>query len=143
MADVLVIDSDPALRDLLAGLLRADDHRVVGVAGGAQAYAEIESGFHPHLLVTELALADMSGRDVIHTLRRRAGLERLPVIIISGLDPVSDVRELVAMDYVGFLAKPFDLLALRRVLNDLLAKRSQETRARFASPVRPTGGIGA
>ena len=134
MATILVVDPDVHIRNVLSGLLLADGHDVIGLDDGEAALRQLATGLRPHLVVTEMDLAGITGSDLVRAVWTRPGLERSPVIVISALQSAIAVRDLLGHDAVGFLAKPFDILALRRVLSDLLRSRSQETQARFARP---------
>jgi DNA-binding response OmpR family regulator len=77
----------------------------------------------PDLLVLDIGLPDMSGLDVLKTLRRQG--QTLPVILLTARDSVDD--KVVGLDTGAddYLAKPFDmteLLARLRVIERRLSK---------------------
>src|SRR2546430_16145848 len=60
----------------------------------------------PRLLLLDLLLGDMHGRDVLAALRRD-GLGNVPVVLLSGSpDLESHMRDVGA---VAFVSKPFDI----------------------------------
>jgi two-component system, OmpR family, alkaline phosphatase synthesis response regulator PhoP len=100
-APVLVIEDDESIRDLVGETLREAGYRVeeapTGEAGLRRARAET-----PRLVVLDLLLPGMDGWQVISELRRTAQLERVPVLVVSILDPDPPPA---SVD--GYIAKPF------------------------------------
>jgi CheY-like chemotaxis protein len=112
---ILVVDDDADLRDFLALLLEDEGYRVALAADGAAALTAFDR-VQPDLVLTDLQMPHMSGEALCAALQARA--PRVPVVLMSaGLDP-----RRVAADHgaAGWLAKPFDLEALLRLLRRLL-----------------------
>jgi DNA-binding response OmpR family regulator len=114
---ILLVEDDRALAGVVQEALAAAGHQVTLAVDGAAALATAA----PDLVLLDLALPDMDGREVCRTLRGRR--PDLPIIIVSAsgaeIDRVLGF-ELGADDY---LVKPFsvrELLARIRAL----AKRS-------------------
>jgi len=61
-------------------------------------------------VVLDVNMPGMTGPEVIRGLRQEPGLERLPILILSG-EPVSR-SELTDLQADGAVLKPFDVLAL-------------------------------
>jgi len=102
---LLIVEDDRAIATTLTDGLRADGHDVTHVATGAAALAA--SGFDMVLL--DLGLPDMDGRDVCRELRRRS---TAPIIMTTARGDEFDRvlgLELGADDYV---TKPFSLREL-------------------------------
>jgi CheY-like chemotaxis protein len=68
---VLVVDADPAVRDLLADVARSLDCQVVAAATAADARRAIAKVSPVHVLVTDVALPDGDGLDLLAALRKR------------------------------------------------------------------------
>lgn len=102
---VLVVDDEPALRGLVARMLRLEGHRVLEAAGGPDAialYAEHVGDIA--VVVTDVVMPDMDGRVLANRL-----LELNPslgVVLMSGYIPQNalDMRDSPRM---RFVAKPF------------------------------------
>lgn len=113
-ARILVIEDEPGIRDAVERNLAGHGFDVRG-ADSAEGGLEIETHFHPDLVLLDLVLPDAEGFEVIQLLRSRTST---PIIVLSvrGAEP-DKVRalELGADDY---LTKPFgvdELLARIRV----------------------------
>jgi two-component system KDP operon response regulator KdpE len=108
-ATVLVIEDDPATRDVLARELRLAGYLVVA-AEDARSGMERFAARRPDLVLLDLGLPDRDGSEVIRAIRRESAT---PIVILSGrFDEQEKVRALEAGadDYV---TKPFGVGELR------------------------------
>ena len=128
---VILVDDDPALRDVLrTALLEMDvpsgEVLVYPVGSAAEALLYLGS-IKPDLLVLDLKLPDADGVDLCRRLRRDPALRGVPVLAISALTPVGEVRErALSAGATRFLAKPFDLAVFAKQVRALLPdKRDQ------------------
>src|SRR5260221_8068330 len=106
---ILVAEDDAALAEGVMTTLRQAGYAVDWVKNGIEAESALAAEQFD-LLILDLGLPRKSGLDVLRHLR--AGNSRVPVLILTGLDAVSDrVRGLDA-GADDYLAKPFDLTEL-------------------------------
>lgn len=103
---ILVADGDTAWRARLAEGLASPAHEVVAVAEGheALAFAQREK---PDLLVTELALPDVTGLGLCRLLREDPALGHLGILMVTS--NASEIDRVLAFEcgVDDFLAKPF------------------------------------
>jgi CheY-like chemotaxis protein len=114
---VLLVDDDAAVRGLAAQMLAAEGHFVVQAAGPQEALEICARGERIDVLVTDVSMPGMSGRDL--AARVRALRPGLPVLFISGYDD-SLVQGGCAKG--PFLAKPFSATALAAKVAELLRR---------------------
>jgi DNA-binding response OmpR family regulator len=136
---VLVVEDEPALRELIAGLLTEAGFAVVEAGDGDVAVRQVRSAA-PSIVLLDLGLPGGNGLDLLRSLRDETSV---PVIVVSGRgDEVNRVRalDLGADDFVG---KPFsgpELLArvravLRRVAPAEAAEQADDGVLRHGSLV--------
>lgn len=103
---ILVVDDDPAIRDLLMDFLRKRGYRVQTAQDGQTALASVERGA-PQLIVLDIYLPGINGVTVLRELRakRYAG----GVIVLSGSKEEKLLEAMLKMDAVELIPKPFDL----------------------------------
>ena len=102
---VLVVEDDDAVRGLAVRTLRANGYDVVIAADGREVRdLSDEQVARLQLLLTDVIMPGLNGREVAEELRRRR--PGLPVLYVSGY--AADAFEgASADDSSGFLAKPF------------------------------------
>jgi len=128
MADVLIIDDDLDSADALAELLRAEGHDVrVGYNGQDGLRLAWDRIPQIALLDVEMPLLDGPGM-AYEMLLRDMGLEKVPVVFLSGVFNLTEVAAQVGTPY--FLGKPYryeQVVALvKRALSERVAPRPPE-----------------
>ena len=112
---VLIVDDNPDLARSSALLLGLDGHDARTAETGAEAVAAA-ADFRPDVVLIDLRLPDLDGREVARRLR--AGLGAAPLLFaVSGLDP-EDRPPVEPGLFDRQLVKPIDLSALGRLVGD-------------------------
>ena len=120
---ILLVEDEPAVRDLARDVLRAHGYTVLEARHGREALLISERHSGPiHLMLTDVVMPEMSGRELANRL---ASLRpTMPVIYMSGYTDAAVVHHGVLDPGTTFLQKPFtpDALArkMRQVLDPLL-----------------------
>jgi putative two-component system response regulator len=120
---VLVVDDDPQIRDLLAGLL-ARLCRSISHARSAEEALEMLRAAPPDLLLLDVGLPGRNGFDVLTEIRASADLRLVPVVILSGTATREDKLRALRAGAADFFAKPFDSEELMTRLQSLLQLKS-------------------
>ncbi|NWJ41097.1 MAG: hybrid sensor histidine kinase/response regulator [Geothrix sp.] len=105
-ADVLLVDDNPTNLDVLARVLRSQNHRVRTVTSGALALEAMRRQ-PPEVVLLDVAMPDMDGYQTCALIRDDPKLASIPVLFISAMDgPLDKVKafESGGRDYV---TKPF------------------------------------
>ena len=113
MPRIVLAEDDRTMVRLLTTLLTIEGFDVTALDPEEDVAAAVARE-HPDLMVLDFLLAEKSGLDVLDEIRRSEGPDRLPVIMISGLN-VRD--ECLRHGADEFLLKPFmpdELLGLLR-----------------------------
>jgi signal transduction histidine kinase len=132
-ARILVCDDAASVRTMMALVLGRSYS--LKLTASAEESLEKAPGFSPDLVITDLVLPGMSGRELVARLRAIPAFEEVPMILLSAVrdeDARSDGLEAGADDYLlkpirerELLARVASLLRLRRAMLSL----SQRTRA--------------
>ena len=136
---VLVVEDDPAIRALIVATLSEDGFAVAAVEDGAAAL-EYVTHTSPALIVLDLSMPVMDGREFLRTYRARASKtgRSAPVVVCTALTHPEEEARLVGAD--ACLPKPFDLDDLAAVVRRLLAAEgTDERRVARPSPVTAAG----
>lgn len=114
---VLVVDDDLMVRESCRRLLERLGHRVLLASSGATAIELFrEHSDEIAVVILDLVMPGLNGRETFDKLRSLA--PAIEIIICSGYPGEIEANELLAAGATEFLAKPFGLDTLRRVLAD-------------------------
>ncbi len=132
MARILVVDDDPAIREMVALTLEKSGHVVVRASGVRAARAALASSAID-LVVCDIYMPGENGLDLLAEVRHAR--PELPVILMTArgtIETASLASRIGAFDY---LAKPFDLGALLdRVRAALAPAGAPASRSRQGRP---------
>ena len=109
MKKLLVVDDEPVVRALITACLDGAGWEVDAVADGAAAL-DVASQTHPDLILLDVGLPGMNGCAVLEQLRAAAPTASIPILYLTGLEPLDGPRA------DGVVAKPFTPALLRQTL---------------------------
>lgn len=126
MKRILVVDDNPAVRDLLVDFLTSRGYEVESCQDGDAALLWLSEN-RPDALLLDLCLPGTSGADVL--AKARDLYSDLPVMIISGGGDETLARQELGKETYDFLPKPFDLPTLAKRLAARLQVAEQPAKA--------------
>jgi two-component system cell cycle response regulator len=106
-ARILIIEDNPANLELMTYLLSAFGHSIRSAEDGQSGLKAARSE-RPDLILCDVQLPDMDGREVARWLKSDARLRTVPLLAVTALAMVGDRDRLLAAGFDGYLAKPID-----------------------------------
>jgi DNA-binding response OmpR family regulator len=116
---ILVVDDESDIVKTTAIALELDGYAVYTAATGVEAIATIRR-CSPDLVIIDMILPEMSGKDVVRWIKRSPEYQHVPVILITALAQKSEKEALEEENIDSYLIKPFDLGHLERKVKELL-----------------------
>jgi CheY-like chemotaxis protein len=116
MRRVLIVDDESSMRFLLRMILENAGYEILEAEHGAAALERINE-WRPDLVVTDLMMPVMNGRDLVGRLRADPETASIPILLISA-NPDAKVATVDAV-----MGKPFDLKAVVEVARSLAGSR--------------------
>ena len=117
---VLMVEDDPQVRDLGRKFLLREGLDVRTAANAETALEILEKDGGADLVLTDMVLPGMSGRDLVAVLGQR--WPELPVVVMSGYDETSPGSPDDLPPHIAFLPKPFSTEELVSVIADNLPR---------------------
>jgi two-component system NtrC family response regulator len=136
---ILLIEDDPAGRELAAFNLEKAGHPVDAVASGEAGLEQFDPGRHG-MVITDIRMPGVSGMDVLGKIKERS--PATPVLVITAYGDVETAVEAMKLGAVDFIGKPFNRDHLLLVVERALAGRRLEQevhslRSRLGGVERP------
>jgi two-component system NtrC family response regulator len=141
---ILVVDDEPAQRELLGGFLAKRGWSVELAAGGAEALAILRRTA-VDLVLADYRMPDLSGLELLKASQRLN--PELPVVLITAYGSVASAVEAMKAGAYDYLTKPIELDELVHLV-DRIAERQQlltevrELRTQLRERFRVEGIIG-
>jgi two-component system, OmpR family, response regulator MprA len=120
---LLVVDDDRGLRDVLRRALTLSGYEIRLAESGSEALSEVASGV-PDAIVLDIGLPDIDGLEVCRLLRREGN--RVPILMLTARDAVSDRIDGLDAGADDYLVKPFDIDELKARIRALLRRAGGE-----------------
>ena len=104
---VLIVDDDEELVELLVDVFAKDGRFDIKTANNGFDAGMLVKEFRPDLVVLDVMLPDINGREVCQRVRSDNTLEAVKIICISGMVEADKVQELRDSGANDFMQKPF------------------------------------
>lgn len=124
---VLLVEDDPALRQVYAGSLSELGHAVRTAGDGAAALRQLADDWQPCVVFLDLRMPGMDGWEFARRLRAEDRWKNLPIVVVAAHFRIDqEAREIGA---AAWLQKPFDLNRLDEQIRLFCADDGTETRS--------------
>ncbi|HZQ49821.1 MAG TPA: response regulator [Candidatus Dormibacteraeota bacterium] len=124
MSVILVVDDDSATRLLVRSILEIAGHEVIEAPHGSAALDLISPERLPDVVVTDLRMPILDGRELIAQLRSGPDTATIPIVVVSG--NAAEARTLKASGLVeAVVSKPFVAANLAQCINAVTSRQSR------------------
>jgi len=145
---ILVVDDDPQLLFANVRILKSAGYEVITAANGKEALAKAKSN-SPDLVLSDVAMPDMSGTDVCRTIKNDKDLTGIYVILISGFQKKSAQQaEGFESGADGYIVRPIEkreflarIASVVRIVKTEKELRQREEEIRALSMTDPLTGL--
>jgi chemotaxis family two-component system response regulator Rcp1 len=117
LVQILLVEDNPGdVRLTREALKEAKFRNTVQVVGdGVEALAylhqqgQYSGAMRPHLIMLDLNLPRMDGREVLAAIKKDADLRRIPVVVLSSSEAESDIARAYELHANAYVTKPVDI----------------------------------
>ena len=102
---ILIVDDVPTNVTLIAAIIKKLNVEYDTAENGEDALKQIET-FKPNIVLLDLMMPDISGWDVIKTIREKYSKEQLAIIVTSAITDHENITECYDMGVNDYVAKP-------------------------------------
>ena len=112
---ILIVDDEPINLHVLVNHLSLYDYTVIQAASGSQALTILEEGIEPDLILLDVMMPYMTGYEVTQKIREKWEANKLPIILLTAKNQISDLVMGLEVGANDYLVKP-------TLKNELLAR---------------------
>ena len=103
---VLLVEDEPAIRELVAEMVKGEEVELRCAAGGTQGLREARR-LRPSLVLLDIVLPDLDGITVCRLLRGDAALREVPIYMVTARAKKADRDAARRAGATGYIEKPF------------------------------------
>jgi len=118
---ILLVDDDPDILELLSRRIRSWGHEVITAANGEDCLRKTEEE-PTDLIVLDIVLPAMRGRDVCALLKANPKTSHIPVVFLSALAMPEHIEAGFRCGAEGYIVKPFNAGDVRNQIEHCLNK---------------------
>jgi CheY-like chemotaxis protein len=123
VAKILLVEDNELNRDMLSRRLVRSGHEVLIAVDGSEAVATA-GALGPELILMDLRLPDMDGREVTRLLKADQATRHIPVIALTAHAMEGDRDEAIRAGCDDYDTKPVEMPRLLEKIRALLEKKS-------------------
>ncbi|HEY8665141.1 MAG TPA: response regulator [Tepidisphaeraceae bacterium] len=118
---ILIVDGEQDIVEVLEKILEDEAKYEVEVAKSGFAAGVIAEKYRPHVILLDMHLSDIDGREICRQVKNNQDLQLTKVIAMSGKMTDEDAKGLTAIGFDSFLRKPFHVRQVIEAIEDALA----------------------
>jgi excisionase family DNA binding protein len=118
---ILIVDDEQDIVEVLEKILEDEAKYEVEVAKGGFAAGVIAEKFRPHVILLDMHLSDIDGREVAKQVKNNPDLQLTKVIAMSGKIMDEEAKGMSSQGFDGFLKKPFHVKQVIEAVEDAMA----------------------
>ena len=108
---ILVVDDNEDIRTFVEISLKAKGYEIITACDGQEGW-EVLQAQKPDLLIVDVNMPRMDGREVVRRVRADDALKGMPVIMLTGEDKDEDILTGISGGADQYITKPFKIEGL-------------------------------
>lgn len=101
---ILVVEDDDDIRSVIVDLLESEGYQTMAATNGKEALDVLSNSPIPCLVLLDMMMPIMNGREFLDIIMKDSMLAPLPVLIVSAIADATNSK-----GSIGFLKKPIDI----------------------------------
>jgi two-component system chemotaxis response regulator CheY len=117
---VFIVDDSVTILMSMEAILRKGGFTVAKAASGEEAMTKLQGGLKPNLIVTDIHMPGMNGIELIRKIRTMAGIQFVPILVVTTESQQAKRDEARAAKATGWLVKPVNPDDMIKVVKQIL-----------------------
>ena len=117
---ILIVDDDACITSFISEVLKEERNLEIDTANSGFKVGVKLTEFKPDLVILDIVLGDMDGREFFQHIKENPEINRIKVIGISGKIDTSEEQSLLDQGFSAFIRKPFEMKTLKETIYKVL-----------------------
>ena len=131
MVKILIAEDDAVTQKMVSSVVEDMGYVAIISPNGKHAYETLKANEDISLLISDIMMPEMDGKQLVRTLRRDSGFKDLPIIIMSAVAGIKQISDLLNLGASMFQPKPLDVKVLKKHITSCL---EYEEKKRIVKP---------
>lgn len=101
----MIVEDDFFVSDVYETKFRNEGCEVATAHDGVEAMKKLEEGFVPDIILLDLIMPNMDGREFLEEMKKNPSFSSIPVFILSNLSQEEDMKESLALGAKEYIVK--------------------------------------
>jgi CheY-like chemotaxis protein len=119
---ILLIDDEPQLTAMVRQALEATGRYLIKEENHSLRALHAARHFQPDLILLDVIMPDLDGRDVAAEMRADPALQDVPIVFVTSLAPDGQIGSVGYLGGYTFVAKPFRIADLVHCVDEMLGE---------------------
>jgi CheY-like chemotaxis protein len=118
---ILIVEDNLMNLKLIRDVLQIEGYETLEAETG-ETGVELARERHPAVILMDVNLPQMDGREAMKILKADASTRQIPIIAVTSLAMKGDRERLLAAGFDGYISKPIDIKELPRLVESYVAR---------------------
>lgn len=119
MKKILIVDDNRDIVEVMTLMLELEGYDVLGMENPKEVIDSVRN-FKPNLIILDVMLGEIDGRDICHHLKKSSDTKAIPIIMFSAVHNFKSIAE-NRCNADDFISKPFEVEAMLSKIVSLIA----------------------
>lgn len=119
MKKILIAEDDQISRKMLVRVVEGLGLSAIQASDGRIAWHICLDNPDLAMVITDLAMPEVSGQDLVKLIRGNQSLAHLPIIMVSGVVSLGEIANILELGATRFLPKPVNVAHLKEYILNL------------------------
>ena len=102
---IMIVEDDFFVADIYETKFKNEGCEVIAVGDGARAMEKLNGGFVPDVILLDLVMPNMDGREFLEEIKKVPSFSSIPVLVLSNLSQEEDVKGSLALGAKEYIVK--------------------------------------
>ena len=120
MVKILIAEDDAVIQKMVSRVVEDMGYVAIISPNGKHAYETLKANEDINLLISDIMMPEMDGKQLIQTLRGDTEFKDLPIILMSAVVGIKQIADLMDLGASMFQPKPLDMNELKMHITSCL-----------------------
>ncbi len=102
---IMIVEDDFFVSDIYETKFKHEGCEVSAVGDGEKAMEKLREGFVPDIILLDLIMPNMDGREFLEEVKTIPNLSGVPILVLSNLSQDEDIKESIALGAKDYIVK--------------------------------------